>query len=129
MQTPPIVRKPAIVIDVSDLDRAAAFWGALLGVEPGAPRSDGNYLTVGLLADDVMLVLQKVPEPKVTKNRVHLDFTVDNVDNAVRKIHDFGGSQHTKRLVGGGVTMADPDGNEFCIGAFTRKPSGERVFV
>lgn len=118
MRTLPIVRKPAVVIDVNDLERAAAFWGALLGLVPGQPRSYGEYLTVGHLSADVLLVLQKVPEPKTSKNRIHLDFTVDDVQDAVRKVNELGGRQLTKRFVGGGATMSDPDGNEFCIAAF-----------
>jgi hypothetical protein len=31
-----------------------------------------------------------VPEPKTGKNRVHLDFTVDNVDQAVARILELG---------------------------------------
>ena len=38
-----------IVIDVNDLGREAAFWGELLGQEPGQPRSGGGWLTVGTL--------------------------------------------------------------------------------
>ncbi|MGW5366637.1 VOC family protein [Actinopolymorpha pittospori] len=123
----PFVRKPAVVFDVSDLERAAAFWGVMLGVEPGRPRSNGEYLTVGFLSEGVLLVLQKVPEPKASKNRVHLDFTVDDVELAVRKINELGGYQLTTRVDGGGTTVSDPDGNEFCIAAFSRSISGERV--
>ena len=127
METHPILRRPNIVIDVGDLERGAKFWGALLGVQAGQPRGNGEYLTVGLLSADLLLVLQKVPEAKTTKNRVHLDFTVDNVDGAVRKINDLGGRQLSKRFVGSGATITDPDGNEFCIDAFTRSIDGERV--
>lgn len=68
-----------------------------------------------------------VPEGKTTKNRVHLDFhlhdTADDVRDAARgaeverllalgatKLYD--GSLGPQRW----VTMADPEGNEFCVG-------------
>ena len=39
----------AVVVDVSDLVRMGAFWGAVLGQQPGPPRSGGDWLTVGPL--------------------------------------------------------------------------------
>ena len=117
----------AVVIDVNDLERVSAFWGALLGQEPGHSRIGGDWLTVGTLADSAWLVLQRVPESKAVKNRVHLDFQVDDVDQAIAHIVAFGGSKISGPRVGGGVTMADPEGNEFCIGAFRRTKGGKRV--
>jgi len=32
-----------VVLDVSDIERAATFWGALLGQEPGPPRANGQF--------------------------------------------------------------------------------------
>ena len=116
-----------VVIDVRDLERMAAFWGALLGQEPGQPRSGGGWLTVGTLEGTAWLVLQHVPEPKTVKNRVHLDFLVADVDAAITRILALGGRQMSERRVGGGVTMADPEGNEFCIGAFRRSKEGKRI--
>ncbi len=118
-----------LVIDVTDLERMAAFWGELLGLEPGQPRSGGGWLTVGALDETAWLVLQHVPERKTVKNRVHLDFRVDDVDEAIARIIALGGSRLGEPREGGGVTMADPEGNEFCIGAFQRTRTGKRVPV
>ncbi len=119
----------AVVIDVDDIKRMATFWGQMLGQEPGQIRHDGGWLTVGTLEGPVWLTLQKVPEPKTVKNRVHLDFRVDDVDKAIARIVDLGGHQISEPRVGGGVTMADPEGNEFCIGAFRRTKEGERLLA
>ncbi len=116
-------------MDVSDINRQGAFWGALLGHEPGPPRSGGGWLTVGVLEGAVSLILQQVPEPKTVKNRVHLDFSVDNVDEAIASIIKLGGRRISKPREGGGVTMADPEGNEFCIGSFRRTKDGKRVSI
>ena len=51
-----ILEHSAVVIDVNDLAQAAAFWGGLLGQEPGAPRSGGGWLTVGILEGDIGVV-------------------------------------------------------------------------
>lgn len=122
-----LVRLPAIVLDVIDLERSAIFWGKLLGVRPGKPRSGGDYLTVGRIDGGPLLVLQKVPQRKTTKNRMHLDFTVNDVAAAAASIQRLGGTALSNPLDGGGMTMADPDGNEFCIGAFVRSSSGQRM--
>ena len=65
------------------------------------------------------VLFQLVPEPKTVKNRVHLDVRVgaENVEAEVASLTERGaaflhrGSQgpHTW------VTMADPEGNEFCV--------------
>ncbi len=123
-----IVRElAAVVIDVSDLERVATFWGELLGQAPGQPRSGGGWLTVGALDGTRSLVLQKVPQPKAVKNRVHLDFLVDDVEEATARILASGRSRISEPRVGGGVTMADPEGNEFCIGSFRRIKEGRRI--
>src|SRR5579875_949992 len=64
-------------------------------------------------------LFQLVPEPKAGKNRMHLDLRIgdDDVDEMVAKLvargatrlHDGRQGPHTW------VTMADPEGNEFCV--------------
>lgn len=122
-----LLRQPAIVLDVSDLVASAAFWGQLLGVQPGSPRSGGAYLTVGAVDGGPLLVLQHVGEPKTAKNRMHLDFTVQDVPAAVAAVERLGGRLVAGPRPGGGVTLADLDDNEFCIAAFTRNAAGERI--
>ena len=126
--SPVLLSDSAVTIDVSDPERSAEFWGTLLGLEPGKPRSNGEYLTVGQLCEGTLLVLQRVPETKTQKNRVHLDFRVEDVDAAKERIVQLGGKQVSEPRRGGGVTMADPDGNEFCIGSFARDITGRRIY-
>ena len=124
-----VLETGGVVLDVDDIEREADFWGAMLGEEPGPTRSGGVWLTVGSLDSKTSLVLQKVPEPKVVKNRCHMCFIVPNVDKAVNRILALGGSPVSGPRPGGGVTMADPEGNEFCIGAFRRTKDGRRTTV
>jgi Glyoxalase-like domain len=65
------------------------------------------------------ILFQQVPEPKVAKNRVHIDVHVgpDRRDEVVAKLTALGGS-----VIGDGdengstwIVMADPEGNELCI--------------
>ena len=122
-----ILETASITLDVDDIEREATFWSAMLGETPGPFRGDGGWITVGSLDSTTALVLQKVPEPKVVKNRCHMCFVVADVDEAIRWIVELGGSRVSRPRQGGGVTMADPEGNEFCIGSFRRTKDGKRT--
>ncbi len=65
------------------------------------------------------ILFQLVPEPKTVKNRVHLDIWVgpDNVEAEQSRLESTGATfLHTGRQgPHSWVTMADPEGNEFCI--------------
>lgn len=65
------------------------------------------------------ILFQLVPEAKSVKNRVHLDLRVgeENVDAQVAKLSERGATYLHKASQGPHwwVTMADPEGNEFCV--------------
>ena len=111
---------PAIglVLDCHDPAALAEFWSAAL-----------DYVNVGDAGAYVVLLpnsrprpkllLQQVPEPKATKNRMHLDIdTVDIEAEAIRleglgarraeadPLHEHGTNW---------ILMTDPEGNEFCV--------------
>jgi hypothetical protein len=140
-----------IAIDAADPDSQCRFWAEALGYvvpEPPEPHAtwDDFYRSIGVPDDELgvgddrlvdpdgvgpSLWFQKVPEPKVVKNRVHLDIHVggsraepietrrERVDAEVARliplgattvhVHDEEGLDHYA------VTLQDPEGNEFCI--------------
>jgi hypothetical protein len=65
------------------------------------------------------ILFQVVPEAKTVKNRWHLDVRVGagNVDAEVAKLTERGARYLHKASQGPHwwVTMADPEGNEFCV--------------
>jgi hypothetical protein len=65
------------------------------------------------------VLFQKVPEPKVAKNRVHLDLHVGADARAakVAQLKELGATVLWEGQQGGSswVTMADPESNEFCV--------------
>ena len=65
------------------------------------------------------LYFQLVPEGKVTKNRVHLDVRVgdEDVNEVVQRLTEMGATVLYEASQGphSWVTMADPEGNEFCV--------------
>ena len=106
-------RFDAVIVDVSDLASGARFWSRVLGVEP--IHEDSQYLRLDRQAGGPHVILQKVPEPKVGQNRVHLDFRVMDVQAAQARVEAMGGQKLIEDPTDGSVVMADPDGNEFCL--------------
>ncbi|MGH9286664.1 MAG: VOC family protein, partial [Acidimicrobiales bacterium] len=65
------------------------------------------------------LLLQRVPEAKAVKNRMHLDIETPDIENEAARLEVLGArrlrpeaqSEHGSTW----VLMADPEGNEFCV--------------
>ncbi len=109
----------ALVIDCADLDRAAEFWCAVLGLRPDGP-AHGAYLGLRPVdGDGLALLLQRVPERKKGKNRLHLDLRVPDLEAEVARVVAAGATLLTGEPVveagWGWHVLADPDGNEFCV--------------
>jgi predicted enzyme related to lactoylglutathione lyase len=113
-----------VTIDCSDLERSATFWSAALGFADRGTDPDARFRTLfGPRREGGLhhVSLQRVPEPKPdgSKNRVHLDLYVPDLDAEVERLYRMGASfvRRDAELEGGfrSVVMADPDGNEFCL--------------
>ena len=108
-------RHIAVTIDVRDLETMSTFWSTLLGVESQihepfaflAPGGDGR----------VAIWLQRVPEERRGKNRLHLDFVTDDLEATERRIVELGGGigdrQNWDRFEWRICT--DPEGNVFDV--------------
>jgi hypothetical protein len=132
-----------ITFDTANCHALARFWAAALDYElddhhdlvkqmlDGGHATDDDVVEVdGRLAwkeaatchsadGRTRLLFQDVPEPKTAKNRMHLDLHVADGER----------DAEVKRLIGLGatflhdgqqgpytwVTLADPEGNEFCV--------------
>lgn len=136
-----------VTMDAADAPVLGAFWAEVLGYEEQAPP-DG-YDSWDTFLDDIgvpedertsayaivdpegvrpRIYLQKVPEPKTTKNRVHLDVNVADRSEP-RSVQRETVDAEVERVVGLGATrvetfdreheywvvLRDPEGNEFCI--------------
>jgi predicted enzyme related to lactoylglutathione lyase len=109
-----------ITIDVTDLDRSKAFWSRLLGIT--ARTSSDSYVWFDEVAPGVTLILQRVPELKTVKNRVHLEILAADPEATISRVEELGGSQigDVDDPEYAFTVMGDPDGNEFCL---NRRPS------
>jgi predicted enzyme related to lactoylglutathione lyase len=108
-----------IVIDCSDLDRSAAFWSAVLGYAAGESAT-GSYRGLGPESGaGIEMLLQRVPDVKHQKNRLHLDLRTPDLQAEVRRVTDLGATLLTSEPVTedgwSWHILADPDGNEFCV--------------
>jgi hypothetical protein len=115
-----------LAIDCADPRSLARFWCAVLGYE--VRDEDDGLVTIGSPAapDDEdrrgpvppTLTFAHVPEGKTVKNRLHLDVSPSDREQAeeVRRLLDLG-ARHAD--VGQGdqswVVLTDPEGNEFCV--------------
>src|SRR5919197_6326401 len=105
-----------IVLDCANPQRLADFWSQALGYDV-AGFADQWGMLKGPREGDVFL-LQRVDEPKVGKNRMHIDVTAVDIESRAQELEALGAT----RLSDGPLTqfnarwivMADPEGNEFC---------------
>jgi len=92
--------------DEAELDRLRA-QGVL------DPEDDPNVLVEAANGTGPRLWFQRVPEQKRQKNRVHLDLRADD-EGEIDRFIAMGAVELYR--IGTNVTMADPEGNEFCLG-------------
>jgi predicted enzyme related to lactoylglutathione lyase len=116
-----IGRWNSVQVDCADPVALASFWAQMFGAEVGEPMGDPpQYVSVTPTAPGgPWLSFQRVPEGKTAKNRLHLDVTVDDLDEASARAESLGGRRAgTQDLEEYGFrwrVMSDPEGNEFCL--------------
>jgi predicted enzyme related to lactoylglutathione lyase len=107
-----------LVLDCTDPERLAEFWAPALGyVNLGAA---GSYVALfPTSTPGPRLLLQRVPETKTAKNRMHFDMEVRDIHAEVGRLVALGAKQISDGPCSEhGSTwflMEDPEGNEFCI--------------
>lgn len=133
-----------LTMDAADPRSLGDFWALALGYRPedppgeftsweealtawGLPPEQWNdaYAIVG---DGPRIFIQRVPEPKTTKNRLHIDVhaqagSTGSKDWAVLRakaaaLVAAGASivaEFRRPPIGEWIVMTDPEGNEFCI--------------
>lgn len=107
-----------VVLDCSDPEKLVGFWREALGYR--VLYSEPSLAV--LVPQDVntsSLLLQRVPEPKVEKNRMHVDIVTEDVEVEVNRLERLGAPRLHDGVRSFGptswVTMADPENNEFCV--------------
>ncbi|HEX6330631.1 MAG TPA: VOC family protein [Actinomycetota bacterium] len=106
-----------VMIDAIDPEVVAGFWAALLRTEVESTFDEGRFTFLSAGEHGPSVGIQRVPEAKVVKNRVHLDLEVDDLERATMRVHELGGSSVADQETAGvrWRIVADPEGNEFCL--------------
>jgi Glyoxalase-like domain len=109
-----------VIVDASDPEALGRWWASAL--DWVIVNDDPEEFEIRPRPDRIPgLLFVRVPEPKTTKNRLHLDFRPVDQDAEVARLIDLGA---TRADVGQGeetwVVLADPEGNEFCVLAARR---------
>ena len=136
--------KIQLVFDSADPRALGEFWKAALGYRTQAPperfddwddwaRAQGEQSANAIEDPDGVaprIFIQRVPEGKVAKNRLHIDLNVSGgpdvpleerkvmVDKEVARLKALGASDARGAIEQRGeywVRMNDPEGNEFCV--------------
>ena len=107
-----------VVLDCADPERLAEFWSKALGYTVAGFAEQWGMLN-GPREGDVLL-LQKVPEPKTGKNRMHIDIVASDIESKVSELEGLGaqrlsGAKPLHQFKSEWIVMADPEGNEFCV--------------
>ena len=117
--------------DAADPHRLARFWALALGyvLEPEYDDPDGASI-VDPDGRGSAIGFLRVPEPKTSKNRVHVDLRVageapwdmerraELIRERVPVLVEAGATVVREEQYGdvlGHVVMLDPEGNEFCV--------------
>jgi len=111
------VRVGSVVIDCNDFDRMFAFWRDALDYMPRDEPEDDWVVLRDPSGSNVNVSLQVVPEPRVGKNRLHLDLYAEDRDAEIKRIVGLGATVHprTREPDEDFVVLADPEGNLFCV--------------
>ena len=105
-----------VIIDCSDPETLGGFWAEALGYTK-AGLFEQYFVLLPAVREFPPVILQRVPEPKTTKARIHIDLRVPDIETEAQRLEALGAHRID---IGQGdnpgwITMADPEGNEFCV--------------
>jgi len=112
----------AVVVDCRDPLRQAEFWALALAYQVNR-RNPDEYQVSDPGGGAVSLYFMKVPEPKASKNRLHLDLVTEgSMEAEAARLAAAGAKvvevRHDPASLDNPDTwtvMGDPEGNEFCV--------------
>jgi predicted enzyme related to lactoylglutathione lyase len=115
--------------DAADAYALSVFWSQVLDFveDPDDPNEPGHAECLITSRDRSQLLLFiTVPDRKQVKNRVHLDLRPADCsrEEEADRVVALGAvylADHRRPDGSGSITLADPEGNEFCI--LSRRPA------
>ncbi|MGF1611043.1 MAG: VOC family protein [Kiloniellales bacterium] len=118
-------RLGGLIIDcrTDDLEAAARFWGAALGlkVRPSDAPEDSGYVVFEREGDELDIEVQRVDH----ESRVHLDIETDDVEAEVRRLEGLGARR--VRQIRDWWVLEAPTGQRFCVVKVQRADFAEKA--
>ncbi len=117
----------AVIVDCRDPRAQAAFWAAALSHQV-VERNPSEFRVFNRDEAGPSLYFMKVDEPKVVKNRLHLDLVArGSMESEVARLVAAGANVVEAREDPDSLknrdrwtVMQDPEGNEFCVTSSVR---------
>ncbi|MFG2071725.1 VOC family protein [Nonomuraea maritima] len=108
-----------VTVDCADAYQLGAFWAEVLDAKLGEDDHPGDPEAL-VEAEGAAILFVTVPDAKTVKNRIHFDVQPKDRtrDEEVERLLSLGATLvgDRRRPDGSGwVTLADPEGNEFCV--------------
>ncbi|WP_231391737.1 VOC family protein [Arthrobacter sp. 35W] len=106
----------SIMINSANAKALAAFWSSYL--ETGIEAEHEEFTWLGRRAGETRLAFQQVDNPTEGRRRLHLDFGSHDVEADIARAVALGATAVEDHAIDDfhWHVLADPDGNEFCIG-------------
>lgn len=97
--------------ETDDLEAAATFWGAALGLDlqHSDDPAEAAYIGLETAPEDLHIEVQKVDHP----SRVHLDIEADDIEAEVARLEALGAKRVSN--IRRWVVMEAPTGQRFCV--------------
>jgi len=113
-----------VTFDCAHPRTLARFWSEVTGYAIAEERDDYARLHAPDPRGVRHLLFFQVPEPKSSKNRMHVDLASRTPETEIERLLALGATfvdpaDSPQWRTGNGtrwVTMCDPEGNEFCVG-------------
>jgi predicted enzyme related to lactoylglutathione lyase len=112
------VRIDTLTFDCADVMGIARFWTGALGWELDPESEPDGALVRDPAGASGGLFFQPVPEPKVAKNRLHIDLRPsESMAAEVERLEGLGATVVGRVDEEGSfwTVMRDPEGNELCV--------------
>jgi Glyoxalase-like domain len=78
---------------------------------------DPYFVLLSPVREHPPVILQRVPEAKTAKTRIHFDLRVEDIESEAKRLESLGARRIDigQGVDPGWIPMADPEGNKFCV--------------